>query len=88
MMASVPFLVITLAVYAILPQLHNVHCKSLMCYLGGLAVGYSFLSVVQLKGYWDPPIMCHIMGYIVYAAFMTAFLWLNVISFDLWRNFW
>lgn len=87
MLTSVPFLLATFIVYAILPELRNVHGKSLMCYLMGLAMGYTILAMVQIKLHWDPEIMCNILGYTVYTAFMSAFFWLNVISFDLWWNF-
>lgn len=88
MLFSVPFLVATFLVYAILPELRNVHGKSLMCYLFGLAVGYSVLSGIQLNGNeFVEPTLCRVLGYIIYMSFMSAFFWLSVISFDLWWNF-
>lgn len=87
MISSVPFLLATFIVYAILPELRNVHGKSLMCYLMGLSIGYTILATVQIKVHWNPEILCNILGYTVYASFMSAFFWLNVISFDLWWNF-
>lgn len=89
MVLSVPFLIATFLVYAILPELRNVHGKSLMCYLLGLTVGYSVLSYIQFKG-GDHSIesaTCRIFGYITYFSLMFAFFWLSVISFDLWWNF-
>lgn len=88
MLLSVPFLVATFLVYAILPELRNVHGKSLMCYLAGLFVGYPVLAYIQLYGndYMEPKI-CISLGLIVYFSFMSAFFWLSVISFDLWWNF-
>ncbi|XP_037034908.1 G-protein coupled receptor Mth2-like [Bradysia coprophila] len=88
MFISVPFLVVTTLVYTILPELRNVHGKSLVCYLLGLIVGYITLGWIKLNGsdYFEP-ILCRILGYVVYFAFISAFFWLSVISFDLWWNF-
>jgi len=85
---SVPFLVVTVLVYIILPELRNVHGKSLVCYLLGLIVGYITLGWVKLNGSeYVEPVLCRTLGYVVYSGFISAFFWLNVISFDLWRNF-
>lgn len=83
---SVPFLIATFLVYAILPELRNVHGKSLMCYLAGLSVGYMLLGYMQLYGSIFSP-WCRLQGYLMYFSFMVSFFWLNVISFDLWWNF-
>lgn len=88
MLLSVPFIVATFLVYICLPELCNLHGKCLLCYLFGLAIGYTAMAIVQLNGsnYVDP-IPCRIVGYLIYFAFLSAFLWLSVISFDLWFNF-
>lgn len=41
---SVPFLLATLFVYAIIPELKNLYGMTLMCYVGCLVVAYSFLA--------------------------------------------
>lgn len=48
MIISIPFLFITFLVYAIVPDLRNLHGKSLMCHVFSLVIAYSFLSVIQL----------------------------------------
>ncbi|XP_037036896.1 G-protein coupled receptor Mth2-like [Bradysia coprophila] len=88
MFISVPFLVATIIVYTILPELRNVHGKSLVSYLCALVVGYVTLALIKLNGStYIEPVLCRTIGYITYFAFLSAFFWLNVISFDLWRNF-
>ncbi|KAJ6642045.1 G-protein coupled receptor Mth2 [Pseudolycoriella hygida] len=88
MFISVPFLIVTILVYTILPELRNVHGKSLVCYLLGLIVGYVTLGWIKLNGSeYVEPVLCRSLGYIVYFAFISAFFWLSVISFDLWWNF-
>ncbi|XP_002065957.2 G-protein coupled receptor Mth2 isoform X1 [Drosophila willistoni] len=88
MLFSIPFMLLTIAVYLLIPELRNQHGKSLVCYLLGLSIGYSALCCVLLMKNLDPEsIACKSYGYTAYYFFMAAFLWLNVISFDLWHNF-
>ncbi|XP_037933024.1 G-protein coupled receptor Mth2-like isoform X2 [Teleopsis dalmanni] len=88
MLFSIPFMVLTIVVYLLIPELRNQHGKSLVCYLMGLIVGYTLLSSTSLLNDLSPGSMsCKIIGYTAYYFFMAAFLWLNVISFDLWHNF-
>lgn len=86
MILSVLCLILTLLVYAILPELRNVHGKALMCYLVCLANGQTILAFVQLNPstqYW----WCQPFSYWIYFWFLAAFFWLNVISIDLWWTF-
>jgi hypothetical protein len=48
MIISVAFLFATFVVYAVTPELRNLHGKSLMSHVGSLLTAYSFLAVVQL----------------------------------------
>jgi hypothetical protein len=50
MIISVPFLLATFVVYAVIPELRNLHGKSLMCHVSSLLTAYTFLAVVQLGG--------------------------------------
>ncbi|XP_017843857.1 G-protein coupled receptor Mth2 isoform X2 [Drosophila busckii] len=88
MLFSVPFMLLTIAVYLLVPELRNQHGKSLVSYLFGLSFGYSLLCGLVLVKNMDPYGMtCKMFGYTAYFFFMAAFFWLNVISFDLWHNF-
>lgn len=88
MLISVPFILATILVYICLPELRNLHGKCLLCYLIGLSVGYFFMALIQLNGRnFISPLICKPVGYLTYFSFMSAFLWLSVISFDLWWIF-
>lgn len=87
MLLSVPFLLVTFFVYACIPELRNMHGKSLMCYVLGLAVGYTVLSLVQMAIFEGKSLPCKFLGYMVYFWFMVSFFWLNVMSFDIYWTF-
>ncbi|XP_070064380.1 G-protein coupled receptor Mth2 isoform X1 [Drosophila virilis] len=88
MLFSIPFMLLTIAVYLLIPELRNQHGKSLVCYLLGLTIGYSLLCCLLLMHDMNPfGLSCKLLGYTAYFFFMSAFFWLNVISFDLWHNF-
>ncbi|EDS40045.1 conserved hypothetical protein [Culex quinquefasciatus] len=87
MLLSVPFLLITLFVYACIPELRNMHGKSLMCYVLGLTVGYTALSLVQMRLFAAETTPCVVAGYTLYFFFMVSFFWLNVMSFDIYWTF-
>ncbi|KAL2744121.1 G-protein coupled receptor Mth2-like isoform X2 [Vespula maculifrons] len=46
---SIPFLIITFVVYAIIPELRNIYGKTLMCYVACLTISYCFLINSQFK---------------------------------------
>ncbi|KAM7354842.1 G-protein coupled receptor Mth2-like isoform 2-T2 [Cochliomyia hominivorax] len=87
MATSVPFIVLTIFVYLFIPELRNLHGKCLISYLTSLAVGYTILSTITLSEVIFANFVCSSLGYTGYFAFMAAFFWLSVISFDLWQNF-
>lgn len=88
MLISVPFILATILVYLCLPELRNLHGKCLLCYLIGLAIGYLFMAMMQLnRSNFIPHYIRDPIGYLIYFSFMSAFLWLSVISFDLWWIF-
>lgn len=88
MLISVPFIAATFLVYILLPELHNLHGNCMVCHLICLVIGYMLTAWVKLEG-WNHvnPILCKLCGYFMYLSLLSAFLWSNVISFDLWRNF-
>ncbi|KAL9901376.1 G-protein coupled receptor Mth2-like isoform 3-T3 [Glossina fuscipes fuscipes] len=87
MAISVPFIILTILVYAFLPELRNLHGKCLISYLTSLAIGYSLLCTVTLTHAIFPPISCSLLGYSAYFFLMAVFFWLSIISYDLWQNF-
>lgn len=89
MIFSLPFLIITFAVYGFIPELRNLHGKSLMCYVLSLTILYVSLSIVQLEGdvFMPESLPCISIGYVVYISVLLCFFWLNVMCFDIWSTF-
>lgn len=88
MLFSVSFIIVTLIIIGCIPKLQTLNGKCLICYLATLALGYTFLSGVQLSGtHFNQPLLCDSVGYLIYFTLLSAFLWLSVINFDLWLNF-
>ncbi|XP_033325258.2 G-protein coupled receptor Mth [Megalopta genalis] len=90
---SCVFLVLTLLVYIFIPSLQNLHGKTLMCHAASLLVSYICLAIMP----WVTPpsgvsnlsenIFCSILGYGMLFSLLSAFCWLNVMCFDIWRTF-
>ncbi|KAK2589178.1 hypothetical protein KPH14_001994 [Odynerus spinipes] len=57
---SVPFLIFTFLVYAIIPELRNIYGKTLMCYVACLVTAYCSLINAQFK--YLPPGICVTIG--------------------------
>jgi G protein-coupled receptor Mth (Methuselah protein) len=58
MLLSSVFMGITLVVYALLPELRNLHGKCLMCHVACLFFAYLSLSLVQLGTSLIPAWLC------------------------------
>nr|CAD7406902.1 unnamed protein product [Timema cristinae] len=62
MLLSEPFLLVTVLVYALIPELRNLHGKSLMCHVSSLLTAYLFLSAMQLNLSGIGNISCLVSG--------------------------
>ncbi|XP_072949445.1 G-protein coupled receptor Mth2-like isoform X2 [Epargyreus clarus] len=89
MLVSCVFILATVGVYVWLPQLHNIHGRVLIAYLLCLFVGFIFLACMQLLLLSEQmsKTSCLVMTFIIYYALLSAFFWLNVMCFDIWRVF-
>ncbi|CAB3368144.1 Hypothetical predicted protein [Cloeon dipterum] len=83
MLLSSVFMLLTLAVYALLPQLRNLHGKCLMCHVGCLLSAYISLSIVQLGSDVIPLWLCTLIPFVIQFTFSSAFFWLNIMCFDI-----
>lgn len=45
------FLIATFIVYAVIPEIRNIHGVSIMCHVASLAVMYIGLAIIQLTSY-------------------------------------
>jgi G protein-coupled receptor Mth (Methuselah protein) len=82
---SIPFLVATFLVYALIPELQNMFGKCLMLSVAGMIVYSITLSVVSLLPITNDG--CLVLGFITYFAIMLSFFWVNVMCFDIWLTF-
>lgn len=90
MLTSVPFIIATILVYILIPQLLNLVGKCVVCYLANLGSFYIIVAFVQIKGAKEEPIdekLCTFLGYLIYFLQRSTFAWSSVISFDLCFNF-
>lgn len=84
MFLSIIFLTVTLAIYVALPRLHDVQGKSTMTAVIGLLGGYILLTILQFSEVEGDS--CIVAGFFMYIFLMIAFVWLNIISFNIWRT--
>lgn len=82
---SVVCLILTLAVYCILPNLRDLQGKCMMCTLFSLLMAFLLLSVVQ-QPIGESETTCIAIASLLYFWFMCVFFWLNVVSFNVWRS--
>ncbi|XP_071868507.1 probable G-protein coupled receptor Mth-like 1 isoform X1 [Bombus fervidus] len=86
---SAIFLIITLAVYVLLPELREIQDKAMMAVVTSLTVSYIILSIQMLRQQHDDDYhICVSLGFILYFGFMAVFFWLNIVSFNIWRIVW
>ncbi|XP_044314909.1 probable G-protein coupled receptor Mth-like 11 [Drosophila rhopaloa] len=84
---SVFFMAITIAAYLWLPKFRSLHGKCCSLYFTCLALTY-LLNVGSMFGVFKhTTVICFLAGYAGYFIVMATFLWLSVISFDVWRRF-
>ncbi|KAI8126117.1 G-protein coupled receptor Mth2 [Lucilia cuprina] len=88
MAISVLFLIPTIVVYISLKELRgNLRGKLLICYILSLAIGYIIIALINISELQFDIYSCNILGYTCYFFLVAAFLWLNVLCFDIWKNF-
>ncbi|XP_070491483.1 uncharacterized protein [Chironomus tepperi] len=87
MLISIPFLIITFLVYALIPELRNLHGKCLMCYTLSLTVLYAILSIIQMDKthLLLQTFPCIASGYLLYFSVLLTFFWMNAMCYDIWK---
>ncbi|CAH1722926.1 unnamed protein product [Chironomus riparius] len=87
MLISIPFLIITFLIYACVPELQNIHGRSLMCYTFSLTILYAALITAQMDiiDLYLHQKICKTVGYLIYLAAFLSFFWMNVMCFDIWK---
>ncbi|XP_047041290.1 G-protein coupled receptor Mth2-like isoform X2 [Helicoverpa zea] len=89
MLISCFFILLTVAVYAWIPELRNLHGMVLMAYLLSFFVGFLFLATMQILIMTQEITenICLVLTFIVYFSLLSAFFWLNVMCYDIWWTF-
>ncbi|XP_053995121.1 G-protein coupled receptor Mth2-like isoform X2 [Hylaeus volcanicus] len=88
MIVSVPFLLATLIVYTLIPELHNIHGRTLRGYVGSLLVAYTTLAILQISPQEHiSDKFCVLLALVIHFSFLASFFWLNVMCFDIWWTF-
>jgi len=82
MTLSCLFLLITLVIHVIVPDLRNLHGKNLISYIIALLFAMIFLVIAQTMHLES--VACKVVGIGIQLFFLSAFFWLNVMSFDIW----
>ncbi|CAG9805773.1 unnamed protein product [Chironomus riparius] len=79
MLISIPFLIITFFIYALIPELRNLHGKSLMCYILALILVNSLLLYAKHNN------IEKFEALVLYYSIFLTFFWMNVLCYDIWR---
>lgn len=84
MLISDAFLVVTLLIYILNPELRNAKGKILICYISALTISFFLLPMIQLGLVDNYTKLCTIVGYLFHVFILISFFWLNVMAFDMW----
>ncbi|KAG5673809.1 hypothetical protein PVAND_003825 [Polypedilum vanderplanki] len=82
MLISVPCLLVTVTLYLMVPELNDLHGKSLACHSMSLAIGFLLLALSQFRS------MFLIEGYIIQFCILSCFFWLTVMWIDICVHAW
>ena len=82
-LVSILLLLLTLLVYALLPELHNLHGYRVTSNILANILQTAFLLLVFNLSHWLGDLACKILGYLGYLLTMAMFAWMTVLSIDL-----
>ncbi|XP_050306138.1 G-protein coupled receptor Mth2-like [Anthonomus grandis grandis] len=85
MAISVVFLILTAAVYVILPELRDLQGKCIMHILCSLICAYVSLLIVNFPSSLAH-VECQLFATTTYISFTYTFWWLLILSFHIWRT--
>lgn len=85
MSISLPFLIVTFLIYAIVPELRSLHGKNLMYYIFCLTVYYTLILVSSSHDVRERS-LCTTIGYLIYYFGLATFCWLNVICIEIYTK--
>ncbi|XP_040155822.1 probable G-protein coupled receptor Mth-like 11 [Anopheles arabiensis] len=85
MLISVFFLLVTLYIYYIIPDLRETQDKVTSAAVGSLAVFMFLLSLVQLWVSLTHTPFCTVIAFLMYFFLISYFAWLNMVMANVWK---
>lgn len=82
---SAAFVILTMLVYSVLPNLLDLQGICTMHCLAGLACSYILLASLNFYGDNMNDDLCKTLPYLMYFSFFYMFFWLTILSFHIWR---
>ncbi|XP_031641197.1 G-protein coupled receptor Mth2-like [Contarinia nasturtii] len=86
MVISEILLAITFLIYYRAKNLDRFYGDMLLCYLSGPVIAFALILFSKFNKEISTSQIYDALGYIVYFTFVSSFIWISVISFDLWKN--
>lgn len=86
LLISAVFLLITLIVYLLVPELRDLQGKCLMFSMLSLCIAYISLAILQLHSTNFSFTTCVSQAFFTYFWTLAAFFWLNIVSYNVWRS--
>ncbi|XP_067142815.1 uncharacterized protein [Centruroides vittatus] len=86
LLISIVCLLIHLIIYLLLPKLHNLPGKILIC----LSLSLLIAQLSFLLGAYDSHVStwhCVLFAIVTHFSYLAAFFWMNVMAFDIYRTF-
>ncbi|XP_048754386.2 G-protein coupled receptor Mth2-like [Ostrea edulis] len=84
---SLTCLLVCLTVYVCFPKLHNVPGKNLICLMASLFVAQLLHLIAPFIFEMKNQTLCKALSVVTHFAFLAAFFWMNVMSFDVCFTF-
>ncbi|CAL4068058.1 unnamed protein product [Meganyctiphanes norvegica] len=85
MLFSIFFLILTLAVYAAVPNLRNLtYGRCLMSLVTALLVFYILQTTINYQELIHSSSLCITLAFFMHLTGLTIFFWLNVMAFEIW----
>lgn len=81
---SVACLALTLLAHVLLPDLRDLQGRCHMGAVASLGIALFLLAFLQAVNMDEP--LCTIMAFLAYYWLLSAFFWLNITSFNVWRS--
>lgn len=83
---SIVCLILHLLVFMLVSEFQNISGKNLASLSLSLLVAYSCFILGQQEMFLSHKTACQIIAIVMYYSFLSAFIWMNFMAFDVWRT--